>query len=202
MIIARFGFLTNYPRLLKKTKPFQRLSCYFAKVANDGNGRKALAPMAKSGEKFKTKTLLDAYRDYLGVKKLKITRQRMLIVEEFFREGAHISADDLFRKVKNRDEKIGLASVYRTLKSLVESGLAVERRFLDKTSVFEYNNPAEHHDHLICMRCHQIIEFENEEIEKLQEEVAKKLGFRLIDHKLELYAVCLRGDCAKRTSAR
>jgi len=154
--------------------------------------------MAKLVEKFNTKALLEAYRDYLTAKGLKSTRQRTLIVEEFFREGAHISADDLFRKVQKRASGIGLASVYRTLKSLVDSGLAVERRFLDKSSVFEYNNPAAHHDHLICMRCNQIIEFENAEIERLQEQVARQLGFRLIDHKLELYGICTKGDCARR----
>lgn len=155
----------------------------------------------KNLDPAKIQSLVHAYRDYLVQQKLKSTRQRLLIVEEFFKGGAHISADDLFRKVQKRYRGIGLASVYRTLKSLVESGLAVERRFLDKSSVFEYNNPTAHHDHLICMRCHQIIEFENEEIERLQEQVAKQLGFRLIDHKLELYGVCLRGDCAKRNAS-
>jgi Fur family ferric uptake transcriptional regulator len=141
---------------------------------------------------------MEAYKDYLSNKGLKSTRQRTLIVEEFFREGAHINADDLFRKVQKRDSSIGLASVYRTLKSLVDSGLAVERRFLNKSSVFEYNDPTAHHDHFICMKCHHIIEFENEEIERLQEQVAKQLGFRLIDHKLELYGICTKGDCARR----
>ena len=154
--------------------------------------------MKKSLDAEKIPKLLDGYRDYLVQKGLKLTKQRLLIVEEFFRSGAHISADDLFRRVQKRYRGIGLASVYRTLKSLTESGLAVERRFLDKTSVFEYNDPTAHHDHLICMRCHQIIEFENEEIEKLQEAVARQLGFRLIDHKLELYGICTKGDCAKR----
>lgn len=153
--------------------------------------------MAKPNLKFNTRALLDAYREYLVEAGLKMTRQRLLIVEEFFKEGAHVSADELFRNVQKRDSRIGLASVYRTLKSLVDSGLAVERRFLDKSSVFEYNDPTAHHDHLICMRCNQIIEFENAEIERLQEQVARQLGFRLIDHKLELYGVCAKGDCTK-----
>lgn len=154
--------------------------------------------MKKSIESEKIPKLLDGYREYLSQKGLKLTKQRLLIVEEFFRSGGHINADDLFRRVQKRYKGIGLASVYRTLKSLTESGLALERRFLDKTSVFEYNDPTAHHDHLICMRCRQIIEFENEEIERLQEVVAKQLGFRLIDHKLELYGICSKGDCAKR----
>lgn len=151
--------------------------------------------MAKAQTSKRVGSLLSAYKAYLAENALKFTKQREVIVEEFFRDPVHLSAEELFKRVQDRDPKIGLASIYRTLNSLVDAGLAVERRFLDKTSVYEYNDPHEHHDHLICMRCHHIFEFENEEIESLQESVAKRLGFTLTDHKLELYGVCNKKNC-------
>jgi Fur family ferric uptake transcriptional regulator len=90
---------------------------------------------------------------------------------------------------------VGLASVYRTIGSLVEAGLAVERRFLDRTSVYELEEPGQHHDHLICLRCRKIFEFENDEIEQQQKKVAEGLGFSLKEHKLELYGWCQRTNC-------
>jgi Fur family transcriptional regulator, ferric uptake regulator len=139
--------------------------------------------------------ILERYKDYLAKHKLKFTVQRKLIISEFFRAGGHITAEELFRLTKKKDAGVGLASVYRTINSLVESGLAVERRFLDKTSVYEIHEQGHHHDHLICTRCRKIFEFENDKIEALQLEVAKSLGFSLQDHRLELYGYCQRTNC-------
>ena len=139
--------------------------------------------------------LLEAYRAYLAQHKLKFTAQRETIIAEFMRVGGHISAEELFRLVKKKSAGVGLASVYRTINSLVEAGLAVERRFLDRTSVYEIHEPGHHHDHLICMRCRKIFEFENDAIEEQQKKVAESLGFTLKDHKLELYGWCQRQNC-------
>lgn len=141
---------------------------------------------------------LGTYKTYLSQHGLKFTVQRKLILTEFLRAGGHVSAEELFRMVKKKDSGLGLASVYRTLGSLVQAGLAVERRFLDRNSVYEIHKPGEHHDHLICLSCRRIFEFENAKIEALQEEVAKSLGFRLTDHKLELYGICQRPGCPHR----
>lgn len=141
------------------------------------------------------KALLDAYKAYLSEHKLKFTAQRETIIAEFMRSGGHVSAEELFRNVKKKDSGVGLASVYRTINSLVEAGLAVERRFLDRTSVYEIHEPGHHHDHLICMRCRKIFEFENEAIEEQQRKVAESLGFTLKDHKLELHGWCNRTNC-------
>lgn len=140
-------------------------------------------------------TLLDAYKAYLAQHKLKFTAQRETIIAEFLRSGGHLSAEELFRIVKKKAAGVGLASVYRTINSLVEAGLAVERRFLDRTSVYELHEPGHHHDHLICMRCRKIFEFENEQIEEQQKKVAEGMGFTLKDHKLELYGWCQRTNC-------
>jgi Fur family ferric uptake transcriptional regulator len=139
--------------------------------------------------------LLESYKAYLTQHKLKYTAQREVIITEFLRAGGHLSAEDLFRMVKKKAGGVGLASVYRTINSLVEAGLAVERRFLNRTSVYELHEPGQHHDHLICLRCRKIFEFENEEIEDQQRKVAEGLGFQLKDHKLELYGWCQRINC-------
>ena len=138
---------------------------------------------------------LDNYKNYLAQHQLKMTNQRKVIITEFLKIGGHLSAEELFNIVKKEEESVGLASVYRTINSLVEAGLAVERRFLDRTSVYELENPGHHHDHLICMRCRKIFEFENEAIEEQQRKVAQNLGFQLKDHKLELYGWCQRTNC-------
>jgi Fur family ferric uptake transcriptional regulator len=150
---------------------------------------------AKAPEPADLETWLEKYRVYLAEHQLKFTNQRRLILSEFFRSGGHVSAEDLFRLVKKKATGVGLASVYRTINSLVEAGMAVERRFLDRNSVYEMHVPGHHHDHLICMRCRKIFEFENEEIEEQQRRVAEQLGFSLKDHKLELYGWCQRTAC-------
>ncbi len=139
--------------------------------------------------------LLEAYRGYLAEHHLKMTNQRKVIISEFVRSGGHLSAEELFRIVKKKATGVGLASVYRTIGSLVEAGLAVERRFLNRTSVYELESPGQHHDHLICLRCRKIFEFENDAIEEQQKKVAEGLGFTLKDHKLELYGWCQRPAC-------
>ena len=154
--------------------------------------------MAKKGkEKSSTRLeeVLETYRAYLVENQLKFTNQRKIIISEFLRAGGHLSAEELFKLVKKKASGVGLASVYRTINSLVEAGLAVERRFLDRTSVYEIHEPNHHHDHLICLRCRKIFEFENDEIEDLQEKVAESLGFTLKDHKLELHGWCKRTNC-------
>ena len=138
---------------------------------------------------------LDQYKAYLVEHKLKFTEQRKVIIAEFLSCGGHVSAEDLFRLVKKKASGVGLASVYRTINSLVVAGLAMERRFLDRSSVYEIMEKGHHHDHLICMRCRKIFEFENDAIETLQKEMAEKLGFELQDHKLELYGLCKKVDC-------
>jgi Fur family ferric uptake transcriptional regulator len=140
-------------------------------------------------------SLLETYKAYLASHQLKMTNQRKVIISEFVKVGGHLSAEDLFRMVKKKAAGVGLASVYRTINSLVDAGLAVERRFLDRTSVYELEDPAHHHDHLICLRCRKIFEFENEAIEEQQKKVADGLGFALKEHKLELYGWCQRANC-------
>jgi Fur family transcriptional regulator, ferric uptake regulator len=141
------------------------------------------------------KELKERWREYLVGKRLNTTAQREAIVDQFFKTRDHISIDELLSRVRRRAPKVGYATVYRTLKLLVESGLAVERQFGDGQARFEVIG--DHHDHLICTKCGLILEFEDDEIERLQERIAQRLGgFSVIRHRHELYGMCpkARGD--------
>lgn len=132
---------------------------------------------------------VDSYNTYLARKGLKSTRQRDTIVREFFKKHQHLTVEELWGRVKQQDPKIGYATVYRTLKLLTESGLALKREFGGGQARFEHITD-HHHDHLICLECGSIIEFENNQIEHLQEKVCRKHRFKLVHHKMELYGYC------------
>ena len=131
--------------------------------------------------------------EYMSKHGLRSTEQRRVVTEMFFATEGHLSIEDLLDKVRIEEPRIGYATVYRTLKLLKECGLAFERHFGDGVSRYEVAWEDEHHDHLICTECEKIIEFEDDAIEKLQHDVAARLGFTLVRHKLELYGVC--PDC-------
>lgn len=132
---------------------------------------------------------------YMAEHGLKSTRQRSLIIDTFFALGGHLSVEELWSRVRQDDAKVSVATVYRTMKLLSDCGLAHARNFGDGQTRYEAAVGRDHHDHLICTRCGQIIEFENDRIEQLQETVAKSHGFRVTSHKMELYGLCL--DCQR-----
>jgi Fur family ferric uptake transcriptional regulator len=134
--------------------------------------------------------LHDALNTYMRRKGLRSTNQRRLVSDVFFRSRGHLSIDDLLAAVRRKDPTVGYATVYRTLKLLSESGLANERQFRDGPTRYELANEAHHHDHLICVDCGRIEEFEEPRIEELQEEVAARHGFLSSSHRHELYGVC------------
>ena len=138
---------------------------------------------------------MEALKSYLEIKGLKSTAQRDYIADTFFRTNTHISLDELLKKVKRKTPNIGYATVYRTMKLLIDSGLAIARQFGDGQTRYENLPEDGHHDHMICIKCSKIAEFQNQKIEQLQSEMAKKLGFTVVNHKLELYGYCQ--DCAK-----
>lgn len=127
---------------------------------------------------------------YMAQRGLKSTRQRSLIVDTFFQTPGHLSVEDLWAKVRQQDAKVSVATVYRTMKLLSECGLAHARNFGDGQTRYEAAIGRHHHDHLICTRCGIIVEFVNDRIEQLQEVVARKHGFRVTSHKMELYGLC------------
>lgn len=133
-------------------------------------------------------------KNYLGKMGLKNTSQRLVILETFLASDSHFSTEELYLKLRAEHPKIGYATVHRTLKLFAECGIAAERHFGDGQTRFEPVHNEEHHDHLICTRCGLIIEFEEPQIEELQESVAAAHRFTIESHRLELYGLC--ADCA------
>ncbi len=129
---------------------------------------------------------------------LKHSRQRELIAETFFAMGGHVPVEALLERVRRLDARVSPATVYRTMKLLAESGLAVARQFGEGQTLYEPGADRHHHDHLICTRCGRIVEFENEKIEELQRRVAESHGFEVESHKLELYGRCAECRRASR----
>lgn len=141
------------------------------------------------------KELLNTFLKEWG---LKSTRQRDIIVTEFLKTGGHITAEDIYRKISKKHQDIGFTTVYRTLKLLVKSRLATERVFADNLTRYEPLSAEDHHDHLICLGCGSITEFENARMERLQEKIARELGFNTVAHKMELYGYCGRCGSGSR----
>ena len=140
---------------------------------------------------FKTPEHL--FIDYLRGHGLSMTPQRKLIVETFLEADGHFSAEDLCALVRGKASDIGQATIYRTLKLLVNSGLADSFDTGESLILYERSYGHAHHDHLICMRCGKTVEVYDEDIEHRQKEVAQKYGFELTRHRMYLFG--LWGRC-------
>jgi Fur family ferric uptake transcriptional regulator len=123
-------------------------------------------------------------------KGLRMTEQRRVIARVLSGASDHPDAEELHRRASSVDPNISLATVYRTVKLFEDSGIIERHDFRDGRSRYE-EAPQEHHDHLLDVKSGRVIEFHSEEIEKLQTEIARRLGYRLVDHRLELYGVPL-----------
>ncbi|HEX3694814.1 MAG TPA: transcriptional repressor [Polyangia bacterium] len=132
----------------------------------------------------------DVWQSFLTKKRLKSTKQRDLIVDEFMAMRGHISLDDLHALVRAKNPAVGFSTVYRTMRLLEEAGLAHERHFEQGRTLYERADARSHHDHLICEKCHHIIEFENDALEALQRKVAIGFGFIITNHRHEIYGLC------------
>ena len=121
-------------------------------------------------------------------KGVKLTDQRKIIAKVMSESNDHPNVDELYKRVSKIDSKISIATVYRTVKLFEESGIITKHEFKGGKARYEELNES-HHDHLIDVKTGEIIEFVDEEIEKLQKKVAEKYGYTLVDHKLELYGV-------------
>ena len=127
-------------------------------------------------------------------KGVKLTDQRKIIAKvmaeskEVYGESDHPDVDELYKRVSKIDPKISIATIYRTVKLFEETGILTKHEFKGGKARYEQINEG-HHDHLIDVKSGEIIEFVDEEIEKLQKKVADKYGYQLVDHKLELYGV-------------
>ena len=121
-------------------------------------------------------------------KGVKLTDQRKIVAKVMSESHDHPDVDELYNRVSKIDSKISIATVYRTVKLFEESGILTKHEFKGRKARYEELNEG-HHDHLIDIKSGAIIEFVDDEIEKLQKKVAEKYGYKLVDHKLELYGV-------------
>ena len=136
---------------------------------------------------------MQVFKEYLESKSLKQTPHRKFILETFLAGEGHRSVEDIYRKVREEDPRIGYTTVYRTMKLLGEAGLARALDLADGLTRYEHLYNHKHHDHLVCTKCGTSIEFFNEEIEKMQDSASTRLGFKVLDHRLQIYGLC--SDC-------
>src|SRR5436853_7266747 len=127
---------------------------------------------------------------------MRMTEQRRVIARVLADAADHPDVEELYRRCVAVDDKISISTVYRTVKLFEDAGIIERHDFREGRARYE-QIPDTHHDHLIDLRTGDVVEFRSEEIERLQTEVARRLGYRLIDHRLELYAVPLGDDKAK-----
>ena len=132
--------------------------------------------------------MTETIEDKCKAKGVKLTEQRRIIAKVMSEANDHPDVDELYNRVSQIDSKISIATVYRTVKLFEESGILAKHDFKGGKARYEELNES-HHDHLIDVKTGEIIEFVDEEIEKLQKKVAEKHGYTLVDHKLELYGV-------------
>jgi Fur family ferric uptake transcriptional regulator len=126
---------------------------------------------------------------------LKVTLPRLKILEMLeHSDTRHLSAEEIYRQLMDTGEDIGLATVYRVLTQFEAAGLVTRHHFEGGHAVFELER-GHHHDHMVCIKCGHVDEFEDETIEKRQREKAESLGYRLIEHSLIMYGECLRKNC-------
>jgi len=121
---------------------------------------------------------------------LKVTLPRLKILEVLEKSSNHhLSAEDIYRALMEQREEVGVATIYRVLTQFEESGIVNKLNFENNQAVYELSN-VDHHDHLVCVKCNIIIEFQDDVIEQHQLQIANKYGFELTDHSLYLYGLC------------
>lgn len=129
-------------------------------------------------------------------KGLKATRQREEILKIFLKSSGHNNLGQIYARVAKVNPKIGYTTVYRTLKLFTRLGLAAQRKWADGETQYEPTEGKSHHDHLICLECGKIIEFEDEALETLQNGIARRYRFKIFHHRMELYGLC--ADCRSK----
>lgn len=124
-------------------------------------------------------------------KGMRMTDQRRVIAQVLSDAEDHPDVEEVYRRASRIDDRISIATVYRTVRLFEDAGILERHDFRDGRSRYEQVTD-DHHDHLINLQTGEVVEFRNEQIERLQEHIARELGYRLVDHRLELYAVPLR----------
>jgi Fur family transcriptional regulator, ferric uptake regulator len=141
----------------------------------------------------KLKEETELFYSYLRQNGLKKTYQKDLILETFLNTEGHLSVEDIYALVKKRDRKVGVVTVFRTLKSLTACGIAREITLGDGLTRFEHSYHHPHHHHIVCTECHKAIEFVCPELERIQGDIIQKYHFKPIHHRFQTYGIC--EDC-------
>ena len=141
-------------------------------------------------------------REKLSERGYKMTPQRKEILKIFVEKGGHMSAEDVYSVLRENDSEIGLATVYRALDLLSELGILVRMDFGDGCARYELNTAdpkIHHHHHLICLNCKKVIEFEEDLLDELEERVAAKSDFQIVNHEVKFFGYC--NECRARSHA-
>jgi Fur family ferric uptake transcriptional regulator len=144
----------------------------------------------------------EVFRTYLSERALRMTEERRAILTAVLRTHRHFDVDELSTALRKSGRRVSRATIYRTLDHLVESGLAIRHDFGDNNARYEHAYGRLHHDHMVCLHCGEIEEFENPEIEALQERVSREHSFELTRHTMLLFGRCRNcapGGDRKRT---
>lgn len=139
---------------------------------------------------------LEIFSNYLKKNALKMTRQRELILETFLEADGHLSADELFSLVRQKDSGVGFATVFRTLKALTECNLARETDFRDGRARFEKIHRRPEHHHIVCEQCNRTIEFYSPELKEIEQEIAAKYHLQAVRNRFQIFGIC--EDCQKK----
>ena len=134
--------------------------------------------------------LLSEFKDVLKKEGLKVTPQRVAVLEEIIKDKGHRESEDIYMAIKSRKTHVSRATVYRTLDILVQNEFARKLNLGDGRARYETKIDSPHHDHIICNECGKIIEFVNDEIEKMQKKIAKQHHFKLQRHIHQLFGLC------------
>ena len=134
--------------------------------------------------------LFNQFRNVLKKEGLKLTPQRIAVLEEVVKSKKHRECEDIYRSINKKEKNVSLATVYRTLNVLVKNNFARKMDLGNGRYVFESKIDSPHHDHMICLSCGSILEFVSEEIEAIQEEIAKKHKFIIQKHLHQFFGIC------------
>jgi Fur family transcriptional regulator, ferric uptake regulator len=130
------------------------------------------------------------FREYLRGQNLRMTPERRTVLEVILSREGHFDAEELLRFLRRKNQAVSRATLYRTLDHLLGAGLVKMHRFGRGHALYEHIYGRHHHDHMVCDRCRRVIEFMNEEIERLQDEVCEAYGFRATNHVMQIFGIC------------
>ncbi|MCF7916587.1 MAG: transcriptional repressor [Candidatus Omnitrophica bacterium] len=144
------------------------------------------------------KKAIKLFIKFLRGKELKLTPQREKVINTFLDVQKHLTVEDLYNIIKKKEPSLGQATVFRTLKLLVEAGIAEEVDFGDKKTRYEVKYGHQHHDHIVCIKCGKFIEAMDPKIESLQKKLCEKFSFKPLRHKLKIFGICKQCQKKKR----